>query len=83
MRTFVTPAPSPRFYTLLAVYHLFPLHMPLTTYLLDAPFGRFSNGKSRFNVNGEFSIERLAALCSGPVGDIDHQATLLGLSWRA
>jgi hypothetical protein len=35
------------------LYHLLPLHMPLTLFFLDAPFGRFSNAKSIFKVNGE------------------------------
>ncbi|CAK9781213.1 hypothetical protein CC85DRAFT_289447 [Cutaneotrichosporon oleaginosum] len=37
-----THAPPGRFYSLLLAYHVFPLHAPITLWLLDAPFGRFS-----------------------------------------
>jgi hypothetical protein len=44
---------SGTFYTALLVFHLFPLHAPLTTFgWIDAPFGRFSRNDSRWNVNG-------------------------------
>lgn len=39
------------FYPLLWVFHLFPLHAPITMWLLDAPFGRFSVA-SAFNLPG-------------------------------
>lgn len=42
---------SPMFFPLLFVFHLFPLHVPLTLFVLDAPFGKFSR-KSVFNLPG-------------------------------
>ncbi|RXK37073.1 hypothetical protein M231_05661 [Tremella mesenterica] len=53
------------FYTLLGIYHLLPLHAPLTLFVLDAPFGRFASKTSRLNVNGNiawFSMEIVAPL---------------------
>jgi hypothetical protein len=41
------------FYPSLVIYHLFPLHAPLTLWFLDAPFGRFAKKTSSWNVNGE------------------------------
>lgn len=45
------PPPS-LFYLTLAVFHLFPLHSPITLWGLDAPFGRFASKSSRWNLNG-------------------------------
>lgn len=50
-----------RFVPSMILYHLLPLHMPLTLFFLDAPFGRFSNAASKFKVNGEPPI-----LCTIP-----------------
>jgi hypothetical protein len=36
----------------LELYHLLPLHMPLTLFLLDAPFGRFAPKGKKWVVNG-------------------------------
>jgi hypothetical protein len=44
------------FYPSLVIYHLFPLHAPLTLWFLDAPFGRFAKKTSSWNVNGEGAI---------------------------
>jgi 3-oxo-5-alpha-steroid 4-dehydrogenase 1 len=40
----LTPAHPPpgRFYPLLLAFHIFPLHAPITLWLLDAPFGKFA-----------------------------------------
>lgn len=37
---------TPGFQTTLFSYHLFPLHMPITLFLMDAPFGRFNSASS-------------------------------------
>ncbi len=48
------------FYTVLLAFHLFPLHAPLTTFgLIDAPFGRFSQKDSRWNVDGKLQLRML------------------------
>ncbi|KAK1924319.1 hypothetical protein DB88DRAFT_278549 [Papiliotrema laurentii] len=39
----------------LELYHLLPLHMPLTLFLLDAPFGRFAPKGKKWVVNGNIS----------------------------
>lgn len=33
---------TPLFYSLLKLYHLFPIHAPITLILMDAPWGRFA-----------------------------------------
>ncbi|KAL7421628.1 hypothetical protein Q5752_003397 [Cryptotrichosporon argae] len=47
-------SPPPRFYAALGLYHLFPLHAPLTLWVVDAPFGRFSQG-GRWHVDGNLA----------------------------
>ncbi|WVR06941.1 hypothetical protein IAU60_003977 [Kwoniella sp. DSM 27419] len=44
--------PPPAFFPALLTFHTFPLHAPLTLFVLDAPFGRFANKTSKLNVNG-------------------------------
>ncbi|GMK53907.1 hypothetical protein CspeluHIS016_0104930 [Cutaneotrichosporon spelunceum] len=34
--------PPGRFYALLLAFHIFPIHAPITLWLLDAPFGKFA-----------------------------------------
>lgn len=47
--------PPPRtFYPLLLLFHLFPLHAPVTLWILDAPFGRFAI-PSRLNLDGNWA----------------------------
>ncbi|ORX35811.1 hypothetical protein BD324DRAFT_631804 [Kockovaella imperatae] len=36
------PAPPVKFFSLLGLYHLLPIHFPLTLWGIDAPFGRFA-----------------------------------------
>ncbi|BEI91876.1 uncharacterized protein CcaverHIS019_0406960 [Cutaneotrichosporon cavernicola] len=37
------PQPPPdKFYPLLLAFHIFPIHAPITLWLLDAPFGKFA-----------------------------------------
>ncbi|OCF38388.1 3-oxo-5-alpha-steroid 4-dehydrogenase 1 [Kwoniella heveanensis CBS 569] len=43
------------FFPSLFIFHIFPLHAPLTLYILDAPFGRFADKTSGWNVNGNFA----------------------------
>lgn len=39
----ISPFPyTPLYYSLLKLYHLFPLHAPITLMLMDAPWGRFA-----------------------------------------
>ncbi|KAK4683650.1 hypothetical protein P7C73_g6586, partial [Tremellales sp. Uapishka_1] len=45
--------PPSTYYVALVLFHLFPLHAPLTLYVLDAPFGRFSKATSGWNVNAD------------------------------
>lgn len=40
-----------KLYPLLALYHLLPLHFPITTWGFDVPWGRFST-PSKLNLNG-------------------------------
>ncbi|WVF71272.1 hypothetical protein IAT40_006075 [Kwoniella sp. CBS 6097] len=49
------PTPPTAFFPSLLIFHLFPLHAPLTLYILDAPFGRFANKTSGWNVNGNIA----------------------------
>ena len=44
--------PPPLFIPLILLYHLLPFHAPLTLWVLDAPFGRFNEGLSMWDVNG-------------------------------
>jgi hypothetical protein len=44
-----------KFYPLLGLYHLLPLHFPITTWGYDVPWGRFST-PSILNLNGQYSI---------------------------
>ena len=53
--TLAKPTPPGIFTPAILLYHLLPLHAPLTLFVLDAPFGRFNQSKSIFNVNGESS----------------------------
>lgn len=47
--------PPKNFFPSLIIFHLFPLHSPITFFgLIDAPFGRFSRKVSRLNLNGKF-----------------------------
>lgn len=43
-----------KFWPLLALYHLLPLHFPITTWGYDVPWGRFS-APSKFNLNGNIA----------------------------
>ena len=45
------PSAPGKFWPLLALYHLLPLHFPITTWGYDVPWGRFS-APSKLNVNG-------------------------------
>ncbi|OWZ60076.1 3-oxo-5-alpha-steroid 4-dehydrogenase 1 [Cryptococcus neoformans] len=48
--------PPKNFFPSLIIFHLFPLHSPITFFgLIDAPFGRFSRKVSRLNLNGNLS----------------------------
>ena len=58
--------PPPTFYPFLAVYHILPLHMPLTLFVLDAPFGRFASQTSRLNVNGESGAQTFGVDIASP-----------------
>lgn len=50
-------------YPFLAVFHLFPLHMPITLLWMDAPFGRFSwDSVLNFSGNVAWSIMELVSV---------------------
>jgi 3-oxo-5-alpha-steroid 4-dehydrogenase 1 len=53
----LTPDRDPAFYALLAIWLLFPLHAPLTLWVLDAPFGKFAwkGGVKRLNLPGNLA----------------------------
>lgn len=42
MATTAAPTPSALYYALLAAFHIFPIHAPLTLWVFDAPFGKFA-----------------------------------------
>jgi hypothetical protein len=52
-----------KFYSLLALYHLLPLHFPITTWGYDVPWGRFST-PSILNLNGGSHLFLLLTLSS-------------------
>jgi hypothetical protein len=52
MSVFTLGQAPAKFYSLLALYHLLPLHFPITTWGYDVPWGRFS-APSKLNLNGE------------------------------
>ena len=52
-------SPPPKFFSFLSLYHILPIHFPLTLWVFDAPFGRFGrpDGEgSRWWINGELFI---------------------------
>ena len=48
---------TPTFITTLSAFHLFPLHVPITLFALNAPHGKHSI-ESRLNLNGELALTR-------------------------
>jgi hypothetical protein len=67
----------PIFTPALLLYHLLPLHCPLTLFVVDAPFGRFNQSNSILNVNGQL-ISSLYLMCQ-----LKRQGMSLGLQWRS
>ncbi|KAK8864507.1 hypothetical protein IAR55_001757 [Kwoniella newhampshirensis] len=78
--------PPAAFFPSLITYHLFPLHAPLTLYVVDAPFGRFSRLTSKWNLPGNAAwagmelvapVTLIATLCSASRPPLSPPARVL------